>query len=269
MVERTPSASVRRADERCKWKCSGCSRRRSSLRPFRTPESLNTELRRIILARESANESVERSNRGGWQSTWDMHEWGGAPIQKVLAYARALVDDATVDRAGKHHEIAWRIDCWANVSRNGHGNQFHTHPGALWSVNYYVDDGGIGDRSFPRRRIRDSRPARCGADHVRAAADVPRGRFRGSRRVAEARSARRCVHCFSKLAVARRMSVSRQPRAYFDRHQFQHRRAEQPVGLTSGGEASCHRAGPIMATCHAIHTRRDSLFAHTGDRDGE
>ena len=30
------------------------------------------------------------------------------------------------------------------MNRQGHGNQFHTHPGALWSATYYVDDGGIG-----------------------------------------------------------------------------------------------------------------------------
>ena len=143
MVEHTPSASGR----------SGDPMQVEVLRLFPTPivvatipnpEPLNAELKRIILARESTNETVERSNRGGWQSTWDMHEWGGAPMQQVLAYARAVVDDATVDRAGQHHKIAWRINCWANVSRNGHGNQFHTHPGALWSASYYVDDGGIG-----------------------------------------------------------------------------------------------------------------------------
>jgi uncharacterized protein (TIGR02466 family) len=144
MVEHTQSVSARRADEKMQVEV---------LRLFPTPvvvatipnaEPLNAELRRIILARESAHESVERSNRGGWQSSWDMHEWGGAPMQKVLAHAQAIVDDATVDRAGKHHKIAWRINCWANVSRAGHGNQFHTHPGALWSVSYYVDDGGVG-----------------------------------------------------------------------------------------------------------------------------
>ena len=112
-------------------------------------EPLNAELKRIILAREKTSESVERSNRGGWQSSWDMHEWGGEPIRKVLAYARAIVDDATVDRAGKRHKLTWRINCWANVNRSGHGNQFHTHPGALWSASYYVDDGGIdADRSL-------------------------------------------------------------------------------------------------------------------------
>jgi uncharacterized protein (TIGR02466 family) len=107
-------------------------------------DALNPELKRIILAREAATESVQRSNQGGWQSTWDLYEWGGAPLQKVLSFARAIADEVTVDRAGKRHELAWRINCWANVNRLGHGNQFHTHPGALWSATYYVDDGGIG-----------------------------------------------------------------------------------------------------------------------------
>ena len=108
-------------------------------------EALNAELRSIILAREEVSESVERSNRGGWQSSWDLHQWGGPPVQKVLAFARSIVDDATVDRTGKRDQLAWRINCWANVNRAGHGNQFHTHPGALWSAGYYVDDGGISD----------------------------------------------------------------------------------------------------------------------------
>ena len=106
-------------------------------------DALNAELKRIILARETATESVERSNHGGWQSSWDLHQWGGAPMQKVIAFARSIVDSVTVDRAGHHHAIGWRINSWANVNRQGHGNQFHTHPGALWSATYYVDDGGV------------------------------------------------------------------------------------------------------------------------------
>jgi uncharacterized protein (TIGR02466 family) len=107
-------------------------------------EALNAELKGIILTREGAYESVERSNQGGWQSSWDMHEWGGAPMQKVLAFARNVVEEATVNRSGQREKLAWRVNCWANVNRSGHGNQFHTHPGALWSASYYVDDGGIG-----------------------------------------------------------------------------------------------------------------------------
>lgn len=149
MAESTPSGGAPRA---------GAPLQLEVLNLFPTPvvvatmpdaESLNAELKHLILARERTSESVERSNRGGWQSSWDMHEWGGEPIRKVLAYARAIVDDATVDRTGKHHKISWRINCWANVNRSGHGNQFHTHPGALWSASYYVDDGGVdADRSL-------------------------------------------------------------------------------------------------------------------------
>jgi uncharacterized protein (TIGR02466 family) len=106
--------------------------------------ALNADLKRIILAREAASESVERSNHGGWQSSWDFHQWGGVPMQKVLTFGRSIVEQITVDRAGKRRELSWRINCWANVNRLGHGNQFHTHPGALWSSSYYVDDGGIG-----------------------------------------------------------------------------------------------------------------------------
>ena len=107
-------------------------------------EVLNAELKRTILAREAASESVQRSNHGGWQSSWDLHQWGGAPMQKVLSFGQAIAAEVTVDRAGQRHELAWRINSWANVNRHGHGNQFHTHPGALWSATYYVDDGGIG-----------------------------------------------------------------------------------------------------------------------------
>ena len=35
-----------------------------------------------------------------------------------------------------------RDSAWANVNRDGHGNEFHSHPGAYWSASYYVDDGG-------------------------------------------------------------------------------------------------------------------------------
>jgi uncharacterized protein (TIGR02466 family) len=105
--------------------------------------AINAELRRTILAHEAATEPAQRSDYAGWQSTWDLHQWGGAPAQKVIGFVREIVEELTVDRAGRRHEIAWRIHCRANVNRKGHGNQFHTHPGALWSATYCVDDGGI------------------------------------------------------------------------------------------------------------------------------
>lgn len=110
-------------------------------------EALNAELRRVILERESADEGVQHSNLGGWQSSWDIEEWGGAPVKRLMDTARDLATRMTSDRAGKAVRIAWKSNAWANVNRKGHGNEFHTHPGCYWSGTYYVDDGGIGDDS--------------------------------------------------------------------------------------------------------------------------
>jgi uncharacterized protein (TIGR02466 family) len=106
-------------------------------------ESLNPELRRVILERESRDKGVQHSNLGGWQSSWDFEDWGGAPAGRLLDAARELATRLTSDRAGKAVRISWKTNAWANVNRRGHGNEFHSHPGAYWSGTYYVDDGGI------------------------------------------------------------------------------------------------------------------------------
>jgi uncharacterized protein (TIGR02466 family) len=108
-------------------------------------DAINAELKRIILERERQDEGVHHSNLGGWQSNWDFETWGGSNARTILDAARNLATRLTSDRAGKPVRIAWKTNVWANVNRRGHGNEFHTHPGAYWSGTYYVDDGGIGD----------------------------------------------------------------------------------------------------------------------------
>ena len=113
---------------------------------------LNAELRRVIEQREKTHPSTQHSNLGGWQSSWDMDRWGGAPAIKLLAFGRNLANRMTTDREGNagkgpypgHFAVTWLGNMWANVNRSGHGNEFHSHPGAYWSGVYYVDDGGIG-----------------------------------------------------------------------------------------------------------------------------
>jgi len=106
-------------------------------------ETLNRELSRVILAREQSQKSIQASNLGGWQSSWDFADWGGEAARSLLAAARALADKATGDRQGRPVRVAWKMNAWANVNRAGHGNEFHTHPGSYWSGTYYVADGGI------------------------------------------------------------------------------------------------------------------------------
>ena len=105
-------------------------------------ERISAALRETILARAEAEPSTEHSNLGGWQSTWDMAEWGGEAAAYLLSFVRHMADTLTVDRHGKPAPQDWRSNAWANVNRSGHGNEFHTHPGCVCSAVYYVDDGG-------------------------------------------------------------------------------------------------------------------------------
>lgn len=120
-------------------------------------ETLNAELRRKIEEREKSHPSEQHSNQGGWQSSWDMDRWGGAPALKLLAIGRNAANKATTDRKGTagtgphpgYFAVTWAANMWANINRSGAANEVHSHPGAYWSGVYYVDDGGIaGDASL-------------------------------------------------------------------------------------------------------------------------
>src|SRR5690606_18329901 len=100
-------------------------------------------LREAILKREQEQASTEHSNLGGWQSSWDLLDWGGPAAAAVIDAGKALADKLTCDRHGRAVRIPWKINAWANVNRSGHANEAHSHPGAFWSASYYVDDGGI------------------------------------------------------------------------------------------------------------------------------
>ncbi|MEL6197574.1 MAG: TIGR02466 family protein [Pseudomonadota bacterium] len=107
--------------------------------------AINAALEKAILAREAEVRSVQHSNLGGWQSPHDLASWTGEAGQAVLQTAVGLANRLTVDRAGRPIEAQWLMNAWANVNRAGHGNEFHTHPGAYWSATYYVRDGGCSE----------------------------------------------------------------------------------------------------------------------------
>ncbi len=105
-------------------------------------DRLNALLKPCILARAQAHPSTRHSNLGGWQSTWDLEDWGGDAAGRLLDQGRTAATRLTVDRDGRPVAVDWKTNAWANINRRGHGNEFHTHPGSFWSGAYYVDDGG-------------------------------------------------------------------------------------------------------------------------------
>ena len=106
-------------------------------------EHLNKRLTQLIRSRTDSHSSTRHSNLGGWQSSWDFLDWGGTAGRELLDHVTSLADRLTADREGRPVKVKWKINAWANVNELGHGNEFHTHPGAFWSGTYYVDDGGI------------------------------------------------------------------------------------------------------------------------------
>lgn len=110
--------------------------------PMPDAENISAGLRKTILARAESEPSTAHSNMGGWQSSPDLEEWGGLEAGYLLTFVQQMADRLTADRAGNPAPQDWGLDVWANVNRAGHGNEFHTHPGCMWSAVYYVDDGG-------------------------------------------------------------------------------------------------------------------------------
>lgn len=105
---------------------------------------LNPALAATIRERAREHPSTHHSNLGGWQSSWDFAEWGGAAGAALLDHTRSIADRLTADRDGAAVTVTWHTNAWANINAKGHGNEFHTHPGCFWSGVYYVEDGGIG-----------------------------------------------------------------------------------------------------------------------------
>ena len=105
--------------------------------------AMSAEFARAVLAREREQPSQSHSTLGGWQSTHDVDTWAGPCAAKLLAIACDVANRATVDRDGQPVSISWRTNIWANINRDGQGNELHSHPGSFWSGIYYVDDGGV------------------------------------------------------------------------------------------------------------------------------
>ena len=105
---------------------------------------LIAELKSVVLARAETHPSASRSNKGGWQSDTAMLQWGGEAAVKLVTQilhmcARYTRDVGQTDPQKPRFE--WTAEMWANSCPPSVGHESHTHPGSLWSVVFYLDDG--------------------------------------------------------------------------------------------------------------------------------
>ena len=126
------------------------------------PGPLNDALKAAILKEQAADAGVNRSNIGGWHSNSEMLRWGGEAAKILALETIKTCGGHTTDVGMRSNQPRYEfgLEMWANISPAGASNQMHSHPGALWSAVYYVDDGGdpeahlvLQDPNYPTNRM--------------------------------------------------------------------------------------------------------------------
>ena len=125
----------------------------SPLLNFIVPEAdaLNAGLLAEIAARQAAEPSIERSNRGGWHSAVDLFKRAEPAHQRLARLITDAVGTATLtlQPAAKLHALGMEAEGWVNVNQPGALNSPHDHPGWLWSGCYYVQVPPSGEEAAP------------------------------------------------------------------------------------------------------------------------
>lgn len=107
-------------------------------------QSANQSLLDAINAKRAVDpKGIDRSNQGGWHSDTDMLHWGGPEANRLAEFATSLCAPHLIDtHAGGKRDFRFACEMWANTNPPGAQNDYHCHPGAIWSAVYYVDNGG-------------------------------------------------------------------------------------------------------------------------------
>lgn len=113
---------------------------------LQSPEGIEALREAVMAEKERDAQGVQISNIGGWHSNTKMLEWGGEAARALALKAMEMADASMVNLGeSQGREYGWIPEMWANVSRKGNANQYHTHPGCFWSAVAYLDDGYEGD----------------------------------------------------------------------------------------------------------------------------
>ena len=104
-------------------------------------ESLNSELKRIILDREQSEDGIVRSNIGGWHSQGNLLSWPFPELDTFQARLLQALQSMSNHDSQTESPVGFEVKAWANVCRYGDYHTIHNHPTGVWSGVYYIDPG--------------------------------------------------------------------------------------------------------------------------------
>jgi uncharacterized protein (TIGR02466 family) len=105
-------------------------------------DTMNDELRELILSEEREYSSLGRSNIGGWHSQTDFLDRSEPAVEALatwITWAVHRMIEATSARGSFKGTIS--VSAWATICRAGAYHAPHSHPDSAWSGVYYVDAG--------------------------------------------------------------------------------------------------------------------------------
>ena len=112
-------------------------------------QELNKSLIKHIKKWNKEDKGLEKTNRGGWHSTTDMHS--KSEYEPLIQELMNMQD--TVCREQGYTSSMYLGNMWANINYPDCFNRDHTHPNADWSGVYYVQtpkNCGLLDIQDPR-----------------------------------------------------------------------------------------------------------------------
>jgi uncharacterized protein (TIGR02466 family) len=133
-----------------------------TVHPWPDSEAVNTELSKLVLAKEAEEGGLQLSNVGGWHSKPDLFSWDADCVRTIRDHiGRMFVEMTRITMAELigHRNIDFALKGWANVNRDRSYNLVHNHPNHVWSGTYYVATGtpATDDRFNGRLELLDPR----------------------------------------------------------------------------------------------------------------
>jgi uncharacterized protein (TIGR02466 family) len=147
--------------------------------PWPESDAINERLAQLILERESESEGIARSNIGGWHSGLDFFSWDADCVREIKDRVEQMtiaLTRATMVMQQAKRTFKYRLDGWANVSRDGAYNNVHNHPNCLWSGVYYVSSGQA-DPGRPNNGKLELLDPRSGVNLIQVEGTIFSGRY--------------------------------------------------------------------------------------------